>query len=301
MVRSLVRVLALAAALVAPGASGLHGAPRVHRTPAATTTPAFVNGASPTQLRRQRVAPSLPGAGCTKTSTTVMSAVDPNNVIDVITQVAVAAKAVGTDMEIYVPPNPFQGSVDDGVHIKSWLGFLGGTVGVVGTLATYEMGRFRMKQRIVCPYCEGGVITCGMCLGEGNVIPQKMSSGGSGNDAGPSPGSMASQLQSQCGCPNCGGIGVVACVNCKGEGVTIPIMLQRKQNEFGSVDEFDIALEEMGLASLAANYVNQRARERLDREVAIHAKQLEMGDKVREEGGDLAAVTKEEVVEVLEK
>mmetsp|Transcript_25985 Transcript_25985/g.69165 ORF Transcript_25985/g.69165 Transcript_25985/m.69165 type:complete len:218 (+) Transcript_25985:107-760(+) len=151
MVRSLVRVLALAAALVAPGASGLHGAPRVHRTPAATTTPAFVNGASPTQLRRQRVAPSLPGAGCTKTSTTVMSAVDPNNVMDVITQVAVAAKAVGTDMEIYVPPNPFQGSVDDGVHIKSWLGFLGGTVGVVGTLATYEMGRFRMKQRIVCP------------------------------------------------------------------------------------------------------------------------------------------------------
>ena len=57
----------------------------------------------------------------------------------------------------------------------------------------------------------------------------------------------------------------------------------------------------MGLASLAANYVNQRARERLDREVAIHAKQLEMGDKVREEGGDLAAVTKEEVAEVLEK
>lgn len=221
-----------------------------------------------------------------------MSAVDPNNVMDVITQVAVAAKAVGTDMEIYVPPNPFQGSVDDGVHIKSWLGFLGGTVGVVGTLATYEMGRFRMKQRIVCPYCEGGVITCGMCLGEGNVIPQK-ASGGDG-------GSMASQLQSKCECPNCGGIGVVACVNCKGEGVTIPIMLQRKQIEM-PIDEFDIALEEMGLASLAANYVNQRARERLDREVAIHAKQLEIGDKVREEGGDLAAVTKEEVVEVLEK
>ena len=109
MVRSLVRVLALAAALVAPGASGLHGAPRVHRTPAATTTPAFVNGASATQLRRQRVAPSLPGAGCTKTSTTVMSAVDPNNVIDVISQVAVAQTSTWiADIELYVPPNPFQ-------------------------------------------------------------------------------------------------------------------------------------------------------------------------------------------------
>lgn len=283
MARSLARALALAAAVVAPGASGLHGASWVHRRPAATTTttPAFVNGACPAQLCRKRVSRSLP----------VMTAVDPNHMMDVITQVAVAAKAVGTDIELYVPPNPFQGSVDDGVHFKSWLGFLGGTVGVVGTLTTYEMGRFRMKQRIVCPYCEGGVITCGMCLGEGNVIPQK-ASGGDG-------GSMASQLQSKCKCPNCGGIGVVACVNCKGEGVTIPIMLQRKQIEM-PIDEFDIALEEMGLASLAANYVNQRARERLDREVAIHAKQLEMGDKVREEGGDLAAVTKEEVAEVSE-
>ena len=50
----------------------------------------------------------------------------------------------------------------------------------------------------------------------------------------------------------------------------------------------------MGVASLAANYVNQRARERLDREVEIHAKQLEKADKVREEGGDLTSVTKEE-------
>ena len=73
--------------------------------------------------------------------------------------------------DLYVPPNPFTGSIDDGVHFKSWLGFLGGTVGVVGTLATYEMGRFRMKQRIACPYCEGGVITCGMCLGTGTVVP----------------------------------------------------------------------------------------------------------------------------------
>ena len=36
----------------------------------------------------------------------------------------------------------------------------------------------------------------------------------------------------------------------------------------------------MGVASLAANYVNQRARERLDREVEIHAKQLEKGESL---------------------
>ena len=102
---------------------------------------------------------------------------------------------------------------------------------VLKTTATHTT-RTRTHARSWNRYCEGGVITCGMCLGEGNVIPQK-ASGGDG-------GSMASQLQSKCKCPNCGGIGVVACVNCKGEGVTIPIMLQRKQNEFGSVDEFDI-------------------------------------------------------------
>lgn len=100
MARSLARALALAAAVVAPGASGLHGASWVHRRPAATTTttPAFVNGACPAQLCRKRVSRSLP----------VMTAVDPNHMMDVITQVAVAAKAVGTDIELYVPPNPFQ-------------------------------------------------------------------------------------------------------------------------------------------------------------------------------------------------
>lgn len=53
----------------------------------------------------------------------------------------------------------------------------------------------------------------------------------------------------------CGGLGAVACVNCKGEGVTVPIALQRKETDI-PLDEFEAALDEMGIAALAANYVN---------------------------------------------
>ena len=85
----------------------------------------------------------------------------------------------------------------------------------MGTLLTYELRRFNMKQRTLCPYCEGaGVITCGACLGSGAVVV----AGADGQ----------SEITS---CPQCGGIGVVACVNCKGEGAAIPIILQRKQFE----------------------------------------------------------------------
>jgi len=181
--------------------------------------------------------------------------------------------------DIYIP---------EGVHFHSWLGFLGGTVGVIGTLLTYEMKRFRMKQRIKCPYCEGdGVITCGACLGSGSVL---------------SVDSSGASTKHQC--PTCGGIGVVACVNCKGEGVSVPVVLQRKQLDISvrcgggdtassplvwslsrtdsrctgwlQVDEFEATLEEMGIASLAANIVNQRARERLERQMANHADKMEM-------------------------
>ena len=39
------------------------------------------------------------------------------------------------DPNLYIP---------DGVHLHSYLGFLGGTVGVVGTLLTYEKARFKV-------------------------------------------------------------------------------------------------------------------------------------------------------------
>jgi hypothetical protein len=59
----------------------------------------------------------------------------------------------------------------------------------------------------------------------------------------------------------CGGLGVVACVNCKGEGVTVPIALQRKEIDM-PMDEFEAALEEMGIAALAANYVNAQVEQK---------------------------------------
>lgn len=153
--------------------------------------------------------------------------------------------------------------VPEGVHFHSWLGFLGGTCGVVGTLLTYESKRFKMKQRVQCPYCEGGVLTCGICLGEGQV-----------QLAGTEGGAAASMIT----CPNCGGLGVRACVNCKGEGLSIPMVLQRKTPQI-PVDEFELALEDLGIAAIAANYVNSRARQRLDREVERHAALIEANDK----------------------
>ena len=69
---------------------------------------------------------------------------------------------VAVDPNLYIP---------EGVHLHTYLGFLGGTFGVIGTLLTYEKGRFKMKQRILCPYCDGGgVLTCAACVGAGMLL-----------------------------------------------------------------------------------------------------------------------------------
>jgi len=171
------------------------------------------------------------------------------------------------DPNLYIP---------EGVHLHSWLGFLGGSVGVLGTLLTYEKGRFKMKQRILCPYCEGsGVITCGACCGCGRTVP-----------AGTAAEEINDAAASQCN--TCGGLGVVACVNCKGEGVTVPVVLQRKEMK-DVVDEFDLALEEMGIASLAANYANQEARQRLERITATAEAQLKEAQAKKEEAAAKAS------------
>jgi len=173
------------------------------------------------------------------------------------------------DPNLYIP---------EGVHLHSWLGFLGGSVGVFGTLLTYEKGRFKMKQRILCPYCEGsGVITCGACCGCGRTVPV------GANNVVPGTGGEAAVSQ----CATCGGLGVVACVNCKGEGVTVPVVLQRKEMK-DVLDEFDLALEEMGIASLAANYANQQARQRLDRITAKAEAQLQAEQAEKDEAAAAA-------------
>jgi hypothetical protein len=139
-------------------------------------------------------------------------------------------------------------------HLRSWLGFLGGFTGVIGTLLTYEVKRYKMKQRIQCPFCEGtGVLTCAKCLNTGRI---------------PSPDGDGEIV-----CDNCGGIGVVSCVICKGEGTSVPITLQRKELAMPE-DDFDLALEDMGIAALAANFANQEAKKRYEEEIGVLRERL---------------------------
>ena len=60
---------------------------------------------------------------------------------------------------------------------------------------------------------------------------------------------------------------------CKGEGTSVPVALQRKELALPG-DEFDLALEEMGIAALAANAANQEARKKLEKETTRMKKQL---------------------------
>ena len=126
-----------------------------------------------------------------------------------------------------------------------------------------------MKQRILCPYCEGtGTITCGMCCGDGSVTAGRAGEGALAGMGG---------VDDDCDpvqCPTCGALGVVACVNCKGEGVTVPVVLQRKEINVPA-DEFDMAIDELGIAALAANHANRQARARLERNRAAAAKLLD--------------------------
>ena len=170
-------------------------------------------------------------------------------------------------------------------HVRSWLGVLGGFTGVVGTLLTYELKRYKMKQRIQCPFCEGtGVNTCGKCLGTGRTVT--ISADGTEGE--------------QEVCDNCGGIGVVACVICKGEGTSVPAALQRKELALPG-DEFDLALEEFGIAALSANAANQEARKRQDQETArmkeILREEEEAKAKAKEEEQAQEPVREEEEAE----
>ena len=49
-------------------------------------------------------------------------------------------------------------------------GFIGGSVGVVGTVIAAQVKKDQVKGRLKCNYCEGtGQILCGHCLGSGTV------------------------------------------------------------------------------------------------------------------------------------
>ena len=77
---------------------------------------------------------------------------------------------------------------------KAIAGFIGGSVGVVGTVIATLFKRDEVKDRLKCTYCAGtGQITCGRCFGSGTV-------------------SMNGQSET---CPTCEGTGTVVCINCQ--------------------------------------------------------------------------------------
>lgn len=85
-------------------------------------------------------------------------------------------------------------------------GFIGGSVGVVGTVIATMIKKDEVKDRLKCVYCDGsGQILCGHCLGHGVIR---------GMDAS---GNMISEP-----CPNCEGTGTVVCINCQGSGLSVP-------------------------------------------------------------------------------
>lgn len=85
-------------------------------------------------------------------------------------------------------------------------GFIGGTVGVVGTVVATYVKKGQVKDRLKCSYCDGtGQIGCGHCMGLKRIsVPDEN-------------GKWTMQE-----CENCEGSGTVVCINCQGSGICVP-------------------------------------------------------------------------------
>lgn len=107
-------------------------------------------------------------------------------------------------------------------------GFIGGSVGVVGTVIATLVKKGQVKDRLKCTYCEGeGEIICGVCLGRGTVqIPHADGSWSMGK------------------CDTCEGTGTVVCINCQGSGLCVPddFLQVLGDSEMGFSDEDYIGL-----------------------------------------------------------
>ena len=85
-------------------------------------------------------------------------------------------------------------------------GFIGGSVGVVGTVISTMIKKDQVKDRLKCTYCDGsGQILCGYCLGSGSLTVR--------SETGAS---------KSIPCPNCDATGTVVCINCQGSGLSVP-------------------------------------------------------------------------------
>ena len=88
-------------------------------------------------------------------------------------------------------------------------GFIGGTVGVVGTVLATQKKKAEVKDRLTCVYCGGsGTIKCGTCAGTGSLLAEGVTEFHEG---------AATQA-----CGTCEGTSHVVCINCQGSGLNIP-------------------------------------------------------------------------------
>ena len=101
-------------------------------------------------------------------------------------------------------------------------GLVGGSVGVMGTLAVYENNRFHAKQRSICAYCEGTGFIKGASYQSSSGDWLRKADG--------------------------------VCINCEGTGLSIPATLDRKGIKQQD-DELETKLDEIGIAALADDIV----------------------------------------------
>jgi len=108
-------------------------------------------------------------------------------------------------------------------------GFIGGSVGVIGTVVSTFMKRDQVKDRLKCPYCYGtGQIVCGRCYGTG-LTTSKIA----GTDE-----------WQESDCNTCERAGTVVCINCQGSGLSVPedILQKLGDSEVGFTEEDYIGL-----------------------------------------------------------
>lgn len=116
------------------------------------------------------------------------------------------------------------------LEVDAVAAFVGGSLGVVGTLISYEWRRYYARTRVACPYCQGrGWLTCATCLG---TDPN---------------------------CPTCHGEGRIKCVNCEATGLAIPPLLERKDVK-NFDDELETKLDQIGIAAMADDLLRNEAR-----------------------------------------
>ncbi|CAM9361474.1 unnamed protein product [Discosporangium mesarthrocarpum] len=106
---------------------------------------------------------------------------------------------------------------DLGVRNHMQSGFIGGSVGVIGTIVAIQMKIGQVRELTQCPYCRSsGQLPCALCFGLGSVQVVEGAVGGVG-------GRLVTRT-----CPACLGKTYVTCINCKGDGRAMPNFLNKK-------------------------------------------------------------------------